>query len=114
MVSIMTSASSRSAASQSGSAPAQAQAIRKLVTDTMASAHLRGVIVRATVNGKEILTQAFGESMTGEPATTAMHFRNGAVAISYVSTLLLQLIDEHKLSLDDTVWKWLPTLPQRG
>lgn len=116
MVSTMTSASSRSAASQRGSAPsaAPAQAIHKLVTDTMASAHLRGVIVRATVNGKEILTQAFGESMTGEPATTAMHFRNGAVAISYVSTLLLQLVDEHKLSLDDKVSKWLPTLPHGG
>jgi CubicO group peptidase (beta-lactamase class C family) len=90
---------------------AQAAAIRKLVTETMASEHLRGVIVRTTENGKEILTQAFGESMTGVPATTDMHFRNGAVAISYISTLLLQLVDEGKVSLEDKVSKWLPSLP---
>jgi CubicO group peptidase (beta-lactamase class C family) len=77
----------------------------------MEERNLRAVIVRVTVDGKEILTRAFGESMTGVPATTDMHFRNGAVAISYVSTLLLQLVDEKKVSLDDKVSKWLPEIP---
>ena len=63
----------------------------------MAQAHLKAVIVRVTVDGKEVVTQAVGESMTGVPATTDMHFRNGAVAISYVSTLLLMLVDEKKV-----------------
>ena len=49
--------------------------------------------------------------MTGVPATTAMHFRNGAVAISYVSTLLLRLVDDGKVSLDDKLSKWLPDVP---
>jgi CubicO group peptidase (beta-lactamase class C family) len=98
-------------ASKPEATASQAEAIAKLVTDTMASAHLRAVIVRATVNGKEVLTQAFGESMTGVPASTSMHFRNGAVAISYMSTLLLQLVDEQKVSLTDKVSKWLPSLP---
>ena len=40
-----------------------------------------------------------------------MHFRNGAVAISYVSTLLLILVDEKKVSLDDKLSKWLPDVP---
>ena len=40
-----------------------------------------------------------------------MHFRNGAVAISYVSTLLLELVDEQKVSLDDKVSRWLPQIP---
>ena len=40
-----------------------------------------------------------------------MHFRNGAVAISYVSTLLLKLVDEKKVSLDDKLSKWLPEIP---
>ncbi len=39
-----------------------------------------------------------------------MHFRNGAVAISYMSTLLLRLVDQGKVSLDDPVSKWLPHL----
>ncbi len=49
--------------------------------------------------------------MTAVPATTNMHFRNGAVAISYVSTLLLILVDEKKVSLDDKLSKWLPDVP---
>lgn len=82
----------------------------KIVRDVMAERHLKAVIVRATVDGREIVTQAVGESMTGIPATTDMHFRNGAVAISYVSTLLLELVDRKRVSLDDKVSKWLPGL----
>jgi CubicO group peptidase (beta-lactamase class C family) len=67
--------------------------------------------VRVTENGSEVATLAVGESMTGVPATTAMHFRNGAVAISYVSTLLLKLVDQHEVSLDDKLSKWLPDVP---
>ena len=52
--------------------------------------HLRAAIVSVTVDGRPVLTQAWGESMAGVPATTAMHFRNGAVAIAYMSTLLLE------------------------
>jgi CubicO group peptidase (beta-lactamase class C family) len=91
---------------------AKADAVMRVVRNMMAQAHLRAVIVRVTVDGKEIVTQAVGDSMTGVPATTDMHFRNGAVAISYVSTLLLKLVDEKKLSLDDTLSKWLPDFPR--
>lgn len=83
----------------------------KIVQDTMAGAHLKAVLVRVTVGGEEVLTRAVGESMSGVPATTAMHFRNGAVAISYVATLLLRLVDQNKVSLDDKLAKWLPEVP---
>ena len=91
--------------------PAQAAAIDKVVQDEIKARHLRAVIVRVTVDGKEIITKAYGESMTGVPATVDMHFRNGAVAISYVSNLLLLLVDEKKVSLDDKVSKWVPEIP---
>jgi CubicO group peptidase (beta-lactamase class C family) len=91
--------------------PATADAVMRIVRDTMAEAHLEAVIVRVTVDGKEVLTRAVGDSMTGVPATTNMHFRNGAVAISYVSTLLLVLVDEKKVSLDDKLSTWLPDVP---
>src|SRR3954467_12299370 len=90
---------------------AKAEAVMRVVRDFMSQAHLRAVIVRVTIGGKEVVTQAVGDSMTGVPATTNMHFRNGAVAISYVSTLLLKLVDEKKVSLDDKLSKWLPEIP---
>ncbi|PRB02548.1 D-alanyl-D-alanine carboxypeptidase [Microbacterium sp. MYb64] len=73
---------------------------------------LKAVIVRVTVDGKVVAMQAYGDSMTGVPATTDMHFRNGAVAFQYVSTLLLEYVDEGKITLDDTVDKWMPSLPE--
>ena len=94
-----------------GTENAKADAVRQIVRDTMGEQHLKAVIVRVSVDGKDVLTEAFGESMTGVPASTKMHFRNGAVAISYMSTLLLQLVDEKKVSLDDKVSKWLPNVP---
>jgi len=89
----------------------QAAAIDRTVQEAMEARHLRSVIVRVTVDGKEVITKAYGESMTGVPATVDMHFRNGAVAISYVSTLLLVLVDEKKLALDDKASKWVPEIP---
>ncbi|MHA6796162.1 serine hydrolase domain-containing protein [Pseudonocardia bannensis] len=91
--------------------PAQAAAVDKVVQDAMKARHLRAVIVRVTTDGKEIITKAYGESMTGVPATIDMHFRNGAIAISYVSTLLLILVDEKKVSLDDKISTWVPEIP---
>jgi CubicO group peptidase (beta-lactamase class C family) len=90
---------------------AKVDAVMKVVTDTMAEQHLKAAIVRVTIDGRELLTRAVGESMTGVPATPAMHFRNGAVAISYVSTLLLRLVDKGRISLDDKLSKWLPDVP---
>ncbi|MEO6827449.1 MAG: serine hydrolase domain-containing protein [Microbacteriaceae bacterium] len=90
----------------------QAKGIAQVVEDAMKAEHLKAVIVRVTVGDKVVTTQAFGDSMTGVKATTDMHFRNGAVAFAYVSTLLMQYVDEHKVSLDDTIQRWLPSLPE--
>jgi CubicO group peptidase (beta-lactamase class C family) len=91
--------------------PAKAAAVDNVVQEAIKARHLRAVIVRATIDGKEIITKAYGESMTGVPATVDMHFRNGAIAISYVSTLLLILVDERKVSLEDKASKWVPQIP---
>ena len=94
------------------SQPDQASAIAKIVQDAMKTEHLRAVIIKVTQDDKVITSQAFGESMSGVPATTAMHFRNGAVAFAYLGTLLMEFVDEHKVTLDDTIDRWMPTLPE--
>ncbi len=40
-----------------------------------------------------------------------MHFRNGAVAIAYIASILLQLFDQGIVGLDDPIDQWLPGLP---
>lgn len=89
----------------------QADAIVAIARETMEQQDLKAVILRVTINGQEIVTEALGESMTGVPATAEMHFRNGAVAISYISTLLLRLVDQNVVALDDPLATWLPDLP---
>jgi CubicO group peptidase (beta-lactamase class C family) len=105
-----TSTGDRPAASSSAD-PAKAQAVMNIVRDTMTQAHLKAVLVRVTAGGKEIVTQAVGDSMTGVPATTSMYFRNGAVATTYIATLLLKLVDEKNVRLDDKLSRWLPDIP---
>jgi CubicO group peptidase (beta-lactamase class C family) len=94
-----------------GSTAAKADAVMRVVRDFMTQAHLKAVIVRVTADGQKVVTEAVGDSMTGVPATPDMHFRNGAVAISYLATLLLKLVDQGKVSLDDKLSKWLPDFP---
>ncbi len=89
----------------------QAAAVVAIAQKALVADHLNAVILEVTVDGKPLVTKALGVSMSGVPATTGMHFRNGAIAISYMSTLLLEYVDEHKVSLDDPVSKWLPDLP---
>jgi len=95
---------------QSTADTAQAAAIVAIARDAIAKYDLKAVILRVTIDNKEVVTQAMGESMTGVPATSDMHFRNGAVAISYVSTLLLELVDQNKVGLDDKLSNWFPDL----
>ena len=85
--------------------------VSRLVREAMRDHHLNAVIVKVSVDGEPVITRAFGESMTGVPATTGMRFRNGSVAIGYLANVLLQLVDEGTVSLDDRVSRWLPDLP---
>ncbi|MFD7326667.1 serine hydrolase domain-containing protein [Streptomyces sp. NPDC059875] len=74
--------------------------------------HLNSVELKVTVDGHEVVTDALGESMTGVPARPDMHFRAGSVAFAHIGTALLQLVEEGRVRLDDTVERWLPDLPK--
>jgi CubicO group peptidase (beta-lactamase class C family) len=89
----------------------QAATIKDIAQQSMQRYHLKALIVRVTYGGRNVYTGAFGESMTGVPATPAMHFRNGAMAFTYISTLLMELVDQKRLSLDDKLSKFMPDLP---
>ena len=89
--------------------PEEIIAITRKVMDDLA---LRATILRVTIDGEELVTEAIGDSITGVPATTDMRFRNGSVAISLISTLMLTLVDDGVIGLDDPIGQWLPDLPE--
>ncbi|WP_328544778.1 serine hydrolase domain-containing protein [Streptomyces europaeiscabiei] len=53
-------------------------------------------------------TSGVGDLTTGEPRSARDHFRVGSITKTFVSTVLLQLEAEGRLTLDDKVDKWLP------
>ncbi|MFJ6424546.1 serine hydrolase domain-containing protein [Streptomyces hydrogenans] len=89
-----------------------AREVLRIAERTRAELGLKSVIVRVTRGDREVVTAALGTSMTGVPADPAMHFRNGNIAISYLGTALLRLVDQGRVGLDDPVGRWLPNLPQ--
>ncbi|UFS59544.1 serine hydrolase domain-containing protein [Subtercola endophyticus] len=102
----------RSTAATPADYTSEASEIAAVVQDAMQTSSLQAVIVRVTKGDDVVTEQAFGNSMTGMPATTDMHFRNGAVAFAYISTLLMEYVDAGTVSLDDTIDKWSPELPE--
>lgn len=91
-----------------------AATIESVVRKSMAANHLRAVIVEVRANGNDAYKNAIGESMTGVPATAKMHFRNGALAFTYMATLLLEFVDQKKTTLDAKLSQYFPELPNAG
>jgi D-alanyl-D-alanine carboxypeptidase len=86
--------------------------IDAIVREAMAKHRLKAVLAGVSVGDEPLLLDAWGESMTGVPARPDMHFRNGAVAIAYIGTVLLQLHDKGVLNVDDALSKWFPDYPR--
>lgn len=86
--------------------------IDAIVREAMATHDLKAVLAGFAIDGKPPSVAAWGESMTGVPATSDMHFRNGSVAIAYIGTVFLQLRDKGVLGVDDRLSKWFPEYPQ--
>lgn len=89
----------------------QAAHIIALARAAMKRDDLHAVILSIRDGGDQLVTAALGQSVTSQPATTAMHFRIGAIAIPYLAIVLLQLVDHKRVSLGDRLSKWFPRLP---
>ncbi|WP_152627929.1 serine hydrolase domain-containing protein [Streptacidiphilus neutrinimicus] len=89
----------------------QARVVQDAVRKAGRDLKLQAVVARVTENGRDVWTGALGTSMTSVPARPDMRFRAGSVGISYMGTILLQLADEKRISLDDPISRWLPEVP---
>lgn len=92
--------------------PALTAAVEQIARDATTTYRLRSIIVRVTMDGRDVYTGALGESLTGVPATPVMRFRNGAFSYSYLGYITAQLASEDVFSVDDTIDRWVPELPR--
>jgi D-alanyl-D-alanine carboxypeptidase len=66
-------------------------------------------------DGKILYTKAIGySSITGteqKPSTPLTRYRIGSISKMFTATMIFQLIEDKKLSLDATLGKWFPAVP---
>ncbi|MBC2604064.1 serine hydrolase domain-containing protein [Puniceicoccus vermicola] len=73
---------------------------------------LTSMVVGVWRQGEPAFREAFGTSMPGTPADLSMKFRAGGTCLTSVTAVLLKTVESGKVSLDDTIEKWMPDLPK--
>ena len=105
-----------SACNSSNSAQFSDETIQKFkaaVQEQMAAHNIPGVVLGVWQPGKGNYLEAFGVKNieTGEPMETHLQYRVGSITKTFISTVILQLVDEGLISLDDTVDAYVPQIP---
>ncbi len=94
-----------------GTCTSKAEVSKQIISITqgvMQKEDAKGVLLRVDVDNGTVVNTGLGDSQEGVPATPDMKFRPGSMAIPMLTTVVLQLQEQGKLSLDDTLSKWFP------
>jgi D-alanyl-D-alanine carboxypeptidase len=103
----------------SGSSPVQSAPTREaaklqpLLLARMQQLRIPGAIVYVDDPGQGswITALGMGNLATREPMQANNYMRVGSIAKTFTATVILQLVDQHKLGLDDPVSKYRPEVP---
>src|SRR5262245_16650751 len=83
--------------------------------EAVVDAGVPGVAVYVRDKGQTtVVSRGHDDLAAKRPMNARDRFRVGSVTKSFVSAVVLQLVDEGKLSLDDSVEQWLPGLVPNG
>ncbi len=83
-------------------------AAQKVLADTGVPSAELGIVQ----NGRITYTTAYGNARLQPqlPATAAMHYPVGSISKQFTAACVLLLVEDGKMSLDDTVSRWYPEL----
>lgn len=87
--------------------------IEKYSDSMLTTAQQPGMIISITQGEKVIYEKAKGVANieTREPMNLRMRFRIGSLTKTFTATVLLQLVDEKKLTLDESIENFFPNVP---
>src|SRR3954447_15665831 len=68
----------------------------------------KGAVGRVDFGNDTVVNKGLGLSQEGVPVTPDMKWRPGSMVIPMLTSIELQLQEQGKLSLDDTLSKWYP------
>ena len=96
-----------------GRAPSDAAAVTSAVRRVMGSASIPGAIVGVWRPGQPAYVKAFGvrNRRTGQAMSTGLYMRIGSETKTFTVTAVLQLVDRHKLRLDDPIGRYISGVP---
>ncbi|MCY9543513.1 beta-lactamase family protein [Paenibacillus alvei] len=87
--------------------------VKKAMDELVGGKKVPGVLAQVVKNG-EVWSYGAGQASiySDRKMDPEFHFRIGSITKTFVATVMLQLAEEKKLSLDDSVEKWLPGVVQ--
>jgi CubicO group peptidase (beta-lactamase class C family) len=100
------------ASAQFSLSPDLQQKIDHLATDALTKTGVPSASLAIVKNGQILYLHAYGDARLDPrtPATPAMRYSIGSISKQFTATSILLLQEQHKLSLDDKVSKFLPHL----
>ncbi|MEU4169587.1 serine hydrolase domain-containing protein [Streptomyces sp. NPDC026665] len=93
--------------------PALTARLDKAVADVRKQAGIPGVVVGLWMPGKGNYVRATGvaDKRTGRPMSAGDYVRIGSETKTFTVTALLELVDRHKVRLDDPISRYVPGVP---
>ncbi len=88
--------------------PAELTAVDKVVADGLATTGTPSAQIAIVRGGKVVLVKAYGKQSDSAPARIDAPYQIASISKQFTAAALLLLKDDGKLSMDDTVAKWLP------
>jgi D-alanyl-D-alanine carboxypeptidase len=109
-VRLVAAATSRAAAA---SAPSDESAVTSAIQGVMGTASIPGAIVGVWRPGQPAYVKAFGvqNRRTRKPMSTGLYMRIGSETKTFTVTAVLQLVDRHKLRLNDPIGRYISGVP---
>ena len=108
-----TQAGTPAAGAEAAFSPDEQLALQAIVAARLGGQRVPGAVVGVTIPGRGswVSAQGIADLGTAAPIATEDHFRIASVSKTFTATVILQLVDEGKLSLDDTLEQYVPGIP---
>src|SRR4051812_25093171 len=88
--------------------PAEVSQVDQLVTKTLSETGVPAAEIAIVRDGQLVLSKAYGKANEGLPARADQPYQIASNSKQFTAMALMLLRDEGKLSLDDTVSKFIP------
>lgn len=93
--------------------PTQTASIDQFIHSEMTRQHIPGLEIGIYSRGRILLAKGYGlaDVELNVPVTPETLMQSGSVGKQFVSAAIMMLVEEHKLSLDDSITKYFPDAP---